>query len=348
MKPRVSIVINNFNYARYLEQAIGSALSQTWENIEVIVVDDGSTDNSRKIIERYKEQCTVILKANGGQASAFNAGLRMVRGEYLLILDSDDYLYPRAIETFIEQFPENGARVYCRARLVDGDGKDIVVTAAEMKRYYRDFEGDLFEHVRLGGDFFWSPTSTNIIRADVVKAIGEIPEEDFRISADAYLLVNASLHGAVKSIDTELVAYRIHSNNNFASRTQSYNDAKQLARSIDDYYRRRILFARPCQLKGVTDPTLPEWKDYELLKCLCVALRLGVQSPHLEHWRRLSLAGLVMRYLRYGRLGFRRCIQAAFLFLILLLPKPIMLKLVSSRDNSATVEQPHSLVERTV
>ena len=53
MKPRVSIVINNFNYARYLEQAIGSALSQTWENIEVIVVDDGSTDNSRKIIERY-------------------------------------------------------------------------------------------------------------------------------------------------------------------------------------------------------------------------------------------------------------------------------------------------------
>lgn len=332
MKPLVSVIINNFNYERYLEEAIRSALSQTWENVEVVIVDDGSTDGSREIIERYKDRCTVILKTNGGQASAFNAGLQVAGGEYILFLDSDDYLYPPTVETFVEQFPANCARVYCRARLVDDDGRDIAIDADEMRRYYRAFEGDLFDSVRRGGQFFWSPTSTNFIRADVVKAVGEIPEEDYRISADAYLILNASLFGPVKSIDAELVAYRIHSNNNFMSRTLNYYDAKQLARSIDEYYRTRVLFAHPCQVKGVPDPTLPEWEDYVQLKRLCLASRLGVQSPHLERWNGLSLAGLALRYLRCGHLGLGwRVAQTTFLFLILALPKFLMLKLVASR-----------------
>ncbi len=73
-KPLVSILINNYNYGRFLSKAIDSALNQEYQNIEVIVVDDGSTDDSRKIIESYGERIKPVLKENGGQASAFNAG----------------------------------------------------------------------------------------------------------------------------------------------------------------------------------------------------------------------------------------------------------------------------------
>jgi glycosyltransferase involved in cell wall biosynthesis len=335
MKPLVSIIINNFNYERYLEQAIRSALSQSWEAIEVVIVDDGSTDSSREIIERYKDRCTVILKPNGGQASALNAGLRAALGEYFLFLDSDDYLFPQAVETMVGRFPENYARVYCRPRLVDGDNKDIDADAGEVRRYYEEFDGDLFEHVRRGGSFFWSPTSTNLIRADVARAIGEIPEADFRISADAFLLVNASLFGPVKSVDAEGVAYRIHAKNNFVSRTFSYADAKWLANNIDDYYRRRVLFAHPCELKGVPNPTRPEWENVELIKRLCIGLRVGAQSPHLKRWNTLSLTGLIFRYMRRGPSGLRqRFVQATKLLSILILPKSLMLKLATRKGSA--------------
>src|SRR5262245_35878004 len=80
MNPLVSILINNFNYAKYLPQAIDSALSQTYQPIEVIVVDDGSTDDSQRILSRYEPQVVPILKKNGGQASAFNAGVARSAG----------------------------------------------------------------------------------------------------------------------------------------------------------------------------------------------------------------------------------------------------------------------------
>ena len=77
----VSIIVNNYNYGRFLGEAIDSALGQTYPRLEVIVVDDGSTDNSRDVISSYAGQLTALLKCNGGQASAFNAGFAASRGE---------------------------------------------------------------------------------------------------------------------------------------------------------------------------------------------------------------------------------------------------------------------------
>ncbi len=84
-----SIIVNNYNYGRFLAEAIESALSQTYANTEVIVVDDGSTDNSRDIIASYKDQIIPVLKENGGQASAFNAGFQASSGEVIFFLDAD-------------------------------------------------------------------------------------------------------------------------------------------------------------------------------------------------------------------------------------------------------------------
>jgi glycosyltransferase involved in cell wall biosynthesis len=86
----VSIIINNYNYGHFVSEAIDSALNQTYSQIEVIVVDDGSTDNSRKIIASYEHRITSILKENGGQASALNAGFAATQGDIICFLDADD------------------------------------------------------------------------------------------------------------------------------------------------------------------------------------------------------------------------------------------------------------------
>lgn len=102
--PLVSIIVNNYNYARFIRDAIDSALYQTYTRVEVIVVDDGSTDDSPGIIMEYGNQITVILKQNGGQASALNAGFNVSNGEIIVFLDSDDILLPAAIERAVELF----------------------------------------------------------------------------------------------------------------------------------------------------------------------------------------------------------------------------------------------------
>jgi glycosyltransferase involved in cell wall biosynthesis len=102
-KPLASIIVNNYNYGRFLQDATDSALNQTYSNIEVIVVDDGSTDNSREIIDSYGKQVIPILKQNGGQASAFNTGFVVSRGEVIIFLDADDMLLPTAVEKAVEK-----------------------------------------------------------------------------------------------------------------------------------------------------------------------------------------------------------------------------------------------------
>ena len=82
-KPIVSIIINNYNYDRFLAEAIDSALNQTYPHVEIIVVDDGSTDNSRNIIADYGNRIVPVLKSNGGQACSFNEGFKASQGEII-------------------------------------------------------------------------------------------------------------------------------------------------------------------------------------------------------------------------------------------------------------------------
>src|SRR5262245_6559987 len=125
--PLVTVLINNYNYAQFLREAIDSALSQSYRRVEIIVVDDGSTDQSREIISSYGSRVTAVFKENGGQASAFNVGVAASRGDILCFLDSDDLFYPWKVNRIVELFNALDAAkplmVHHRLKLHQEDGK---------------------------------------------------------------------------------------------------------------------------------------------------------------------------------------------------------------------------------
>src|ERR1700759_186554 len=111
----MTVVICNYNYEQFLAEAIDSALAQDYENTHVMVIDDGSVDGSRAIVEGYRARITSIFKDNGGQVSAYNLGLQLVKTDYVLFLDSDDVLYPGAVTEVMQRFAQgNLAKVQFR------------------------------------------------------------------------------------------------------------------------------------------------------------------------------------------------------------------------------------------
>ncbi|HEX3723208.1 MAG TPA: glycosyltransferase, partial [Nitrolancea sp.] len=120
----VSIIINNFNYDRFLKDAIESALNQSYEHTEVIVVDDGSTDTSREIISSYADRVVPVFKENGGQASAFNVGFAHSHGDIVIFLDSDDRLLPHIAAEVVRVFESEprSAKVQYRLDMIDATG----------------------------------------------------------------------------------------------------------------------------------------------------------------------------------------------------------------------------------
>ncbi len=216
--PFVSVLINNYNYAAFLPCAIESALAQTYENLEVVVVDDGSTDHSREILERYANKIRILLKPNGGQASAFNAGIRACRGEWVCMLDSDDYWLPHKVAWVVQTANAHPQAdlIYHRVQNVDRDGNALGLPWPK-----RVYGGNLAPVVqRSGGWWPYPPTTALSFRRSLLENIPEVPETDFRTCADAYLADLAPFLGEVIGIPKVLSDYRQHSNNLYAGRSE--------------------------------------------------------------------------------------------------------------------------------
>src|ERR1700679_3491903 len=107
--PLATVVIVNYNYDKFVAAAIDSALEQSYAPLEVIVVDDGSSDGSRQIIAGYANHVRTVFQNNAGQGSAYNAGWRAARGEFVLFLDSDHVLTPDAMTKVVAAFQESDA-----------------------------------------------------------------------------------------------------------------------------------------------------------------------------------------------------------------------------------------------
>src|SRR5690349_9032182 len=117
-QPLVSIVVNNYNYGRFLNECIDSALNQRYAAVEVVVVDDGSTDESCEVIRSYGARINVVFKNNGGQGSAVNAGFAASTGSIVLFLDADDALAPDAVDRIVREWNPCAARIQYRLECV--------------------------------------------------------------------------------------------------------------------------------------------------------------------------------------------------------------------------------------
>jgi glycosyltransferase involved in cell wall biosynthesis len=210
-QPFFSVIINNYNYGRFLPDAIESALAQTYPHKEIIVVDDGSTDESRQILQRYADRVKLILKENGGQASAFHAGFAAAHGEVICFLDSDDYWAPQLLERVASVWRPGLAMVEWRMECVDAQGKSL----GKQLPPRVPPRGDLRPRLMYHGFYPCTPTSANAFARHALEAIFPLDEPLWRINADLPLVLAAPFYGAFEFIDEPLAYYRLHGANLF-------------------------------------------------------------------------------------------------------------------------------------
>ncbi|MEM8614683.1 MAG: glycosyltransferase family 2 protein [Cyanobacteria bacterium P01_H01_bin.105] len=212
--PLVSIVINNYNYEKFLPQAIDSALQQTYPMFEVVVVDDGSTDSSRSVIAGYGDRIRAIFQPNGKQAAALNTGFAASRGEIIVFLDADDFLMPSAIEKIVAAFQPGVGKVHFRLQVVDGQNEPLGYSIPSEGM--RLASGEVWRKLLQTSSYVSSPMSGNAYRRETLVPVFPIPD-DYKTTADDYLMISTPFYaGELGSIDEPVGAYRVHTSNQWA------------------------------------------------------------------------------------------------------------------------------------
>ncbi|HIK54845.1 MAG TPA: glycosyltransferase family 2 protein [Synechococcales cyanobacterium M55_K2018_004] len=212
--PRVSIIINNYNYAQYLPTAIASALDQTYRHIEVIVVDDCSTDGSREVIQRYGDRIVPIFHdVNGKQGAALNSGFAASQGEIVMFLDADDYLFPDAVERIVAVWKPGISKVHFRLQVVDGEGNPLGYCIPSIGNKLPS--GAIWQQLLETSSYVSSPMSGNAYwKAAIASAFPIAP--DYATTADDYLMISSPFYGELVGINDCLGAYRVHTSNQWA------------------------------------------------------------------------------------------------------------------------------------
>ena len=204
--PRLSIVIDNYNYAQFVARAIDSALEQTVSDlVEVIVVDDGSTDGSMAVIAPYADRVCIIDKPNGGQASAYNAGFAVAQGALVLFLDADDWLYPDAAAEIIAAWTPGTSKVQFLLDMVDAGGDPL---HRQVPRELHDTEAPRL--LRACGAYGSPPGSGNAYDRHYLRQILPLDTAAWRTGADSVPILLAPAYGQIRSLRRALGAYRIH------------------------------------------------------------------------------------------------------------------------------------------
>lgn len=221
-RPLVSIIINNYNYGRFLREAIDSALKQTYLHTEVIVVDDGSTDNSQELISSYGDRIIPVLKENGGQASAFNAGFAASRGGIICILDSDDIFLPEKVAEVVNVFGDHPDIGWCfhSLRLVDANINTLPKGSHEGPSRECDFRLDIKEKGKL--PFNHPATSGLCFTRSLLQQMLPMPEAQGVFISDHYLKFTASALSKGFYLEQELTLQKVHDGNVYTGSDSKY------------------------------------------------------------------------------------------------------------------------------
>ncbi|HAO93317.1 MAG: hypothetical protein A2X93_07210 [Deltaproteobacteria bacterium GWC2_56_8] len=203
-RPVVSVVITTYNYAQFLPTAVDSALSQTFGDLEVVIVNDGSTDNTDEVMSPYLADSRVkyIYQERSGQASAKNRGIENSTGAYVAFLDADDYWLPEKLE---RQMPLFGQRqetgvVFCNAKWVDADNNPITMPKLQKPR-----RGAVAEHLIVDN---FIPFSSSIVKRECFDRHGAF-DKGLEMAIDWDLWLRLSAYYAFDFVDSPLMVYRV-------------------------------------------------------------------------------------------------------------------------------------------
>lgn len=223
MTPLVSIVIPAFNAAAFLSETLESALSQTYPNIEIIVVDDGSTDNTRDIVARCATSAVQYLhQSNAGVSAARNAGFRHSHGEFVCFMDADDWFYPENIAAKVSAMQHHASAALVHAAVEVTDGA-LQPTGHVMRGKSGKVLSDLLQYAPPA-----IPCPSNaLIRRSALEQVG-LFDTQLSTSADYEMWLRLASAFDVIALPEVLVKYRVHAAGMFANLALQVHDMEYI------------------------------------------------------------------------------------------------------------------------
>ena len=228
--PRASALIPVCNGEKYIAEAIDSMLGQSFKDIEVIVIDDGSTDNTPAILDRYGDSIRRVAHPVGrGQAAALNTGRTLVTGEYVALLDSDDISIPERVATQVEYLARSPevALVYSDRMIIDSEGAPVELARATAPDSFRLLQRN------------YIPRSSVLVRTSCLNETG--PFDEVNTGNDDWdMWVRVSERHTLGYIPSPLIKYRLHESNISRTRRRPLDYyRKTRMRMLEGAYRRR-------------------------------------------------------------------------------------------------------------
>ncbi|QDV19773.1 Hyaluronan synthase [Gimesia panareensis] len=223
--PLVSVVIPSYNHEKYIESAISSVLNQTYKNLELIVIDDGSQDRSLELIRQFKDpRLQVHAQENAGAHATINRGLEMAQGDFLTVLNSDDLYEPERLEICLKRFADNPdlGLVSSWINVIGSEGNLLGVKQGWENMQPWDL-GDPDRSFRKTGSFSLNLLSSNYVATTsnmlwtraVYQAVGGM--RDLRFVHDWDYLLRVASQFPCEQVEQPLMRYRIHDSNTIHS-----------------------------------------------------------------------------------------------------------------------------------
>lgn len=182
----VSVIVPVYNVERYLEQCLDSIIKQTYRSLEILIINDGSTDQSGEIASRYAgldDRIVLLEKKNGGLSDARNYGLDRASGDYIMFVDSDDYIEPDMVEYLLDAIEKSDAQIaVCGYRLVDEDGEELPDWEAFPKEKVvgsLDYWKVYHEEAYIYGVVAWNKLYHKAVFDRIRFPVGKVHEDEF-------------------------------------------------------------------------------------------------------------------------------------------------------------------------
>jgi len=325
--PLVSVVVTNYNYARFLRDAVATVDAQSYPRIELVIVDDASTDDSAAVLDDIAQRAPsakiIRLAENGGQTNAFRIGFAASAGEYVVFLDADDLLLPAFVETHIFTHLSLRAPVgFTTSDMLQAYGTNIVVSgwmnlsafaisgrgalagglrridaaAPELWDFQSALPADIESRIHLLPADDWTawvyaPTSGNCFRRDALTLflphVGAAPDMRLRVHADSYVNKAVCLMSGAALIDLPLTVYRIHGGNGLTGFAE-LSGLEAADREKSFRAEYNAWRAVADRLVDAAETFIPRMSSQRYARALATLQRASVSSPEFPDYESLT------------------------------------------------------------